>query len=251
MKTINSITKILLLTLLLLLTVKSFAQIRLVEIDPATESVKIHNYGSSTIDISNYKLCVFPSYPSLNSLNISNGSLNLAAGADVTMISTANLNEAGGELGLYINTNSFGDPNNIVDYVQWISSGNTREPVAVSAGIWSMATAISNSISPPYQYNGNGVENGSSNWGSTLSIEDFILNDFLVYPNPSKDYINVLLPKSSANASVAIYDLFGKQVYRLNAFNNQKLNVTNLNNGIYLLKVLSLGKTKTKLFVKQ
>ena len=40
-----------------------------------------------------------------------------------------------GEMGLY-STNGFANSNNIVDYVEWGSSGHQRSSVAVAAGIW-------------------------------------------------------------------------------------------------------------------
>ena len=42
---------------------------------------------------------------------------------------------SGGELGLY-STGSFGDPEAIVDYVEWGSGGHFRSTVAEAAGIW-------------------------------------------------------------------------------------------------------------------
>lgn len=251
MKTIDQTKSLLSLIFFVCLIVTSFAQIRLVEVDPSTNVVKIHNFGSSTIDISNYKLCVFPSYPKLNSLTNPSGSLNLAGGADVTVISSANLNATGGELGLYIDTFDFGNSNNIVDYMQWITSGNTRESVAVSAGIWSMGTTISGSITPPYKYNGTGTENGVTNWGSALSIDEFSLNNFYIYPNPSANYIHLKLPKSIREANLNIYDMLGKQVYnRTLILDDEAINISNFKSGIYLLKVSTLSKIKTKRLVK-
>ena len=41
----------------------------------------------------------------------------------------------GGEVGLYSSGN-FGDPNSIVDYLEWGSGGHFRSTVAIAAGVW-------------------------------------------------------------------------------------------------------------------
>ena len=52
--------------------VQSNAQIRIVEVDPNTEAVTIHNFGGSTIDISSYQLCSLFSYGPLSGMTIVN-----------------------------------------------------------------------------------------------------------------------------------------------------------------------------------
>lgn len=253
MKTNYTIKILIWLSILFCFTISLNAQIRFVQVDPATETITIKNFGSGTLDISSYKLCIFPSYPQLSTLTVSSGSLNLAAGAEVTVVSSTNLVDGGGELGLYINTNSFGNSANIRDYIQWINTGGTREPVAVGAMIWDTGTTIPNTVTPPYQYNGDGTttNDGESFWGSTLSTKDFALNNFSIYPNPSQNYINLKLPKSDKEVAVNVYDIVGKQVYSNTSFNDEKINVSKLNTGIYLIKVSVLGKIKTKRFIKQ
>ncbi len=253
MKTKYIIKTLISLSILFCFTLSTNAQIRFVKVDPATETVTIKNFGGSTLDISSYKLCVFPIYPQLSSLTVSSGSLNLAAGAEVTVISSTNLVDSGGELGLYIDTGNFGSSANIRDYIQWISTGGTRESVAVGANIWDASTTIPNTVTPPYQYNGDGTTNndGQPFWGTTLSTEEFALNNFSIYPNPSQNHINLKLPKSISEVSVNVYDIIGKQVYSNVSYNNEKINMSKLNSGIYLIKVSALGKIKTKRFIKQ
>jgi hypothetical protein len=53
----------------------------------------------------------------------------------VTVGITLNAND--GELALYIVNGDFGNSGNIVDYVEWGSTGHTRSSVAQAAGIWS------------------------------------------------------------------------------------------------------------------
>ena len=66
---------------------QTHAQVRIVQVDPATESVTIHNYGGSTVNISSYYLCNFPDYKVISGMTIINGTTMLASGADITVTS--------------------------------------------------------------------------------------------------------------------------------------------------------------------
>jgi hypothetical protein len=73
----------------------------------------------------------------------------------------------------------------------------------------------------------------------TLDIkENNILADTRVYPNPANEEINVVLPNSIEEASIAIVDAVGRQVY-IGTVNpmNQTVNVSSLNEGIYFVKI--------------
>lgn len=66
-------------------------------------------------------------------------------------------------------------------------------------------------------------------------------NSFSIYPNPSSDkQINVLVESEDANQTVEIYNLLGKKVYTTQlqnaGFTNQRLNLSQLANGSYIVK---------------
>ncbi|GAA4900598.1 hypothetical protein GCM10023311_27800 [Flaviramulus aquimarinus] len=226
----------------------SNAQIRIKMLDPTNNTVVIHNYGGSTINISSYWFCNFPAYASISSMTVNSGSTNLASGEEVNITSSINFDASDGEFGLYT-TNASGFTNDMIDYLQWGSFGHQREPVANAANIWVAGTFIS--VSPPFEYTGTGSENGVSNWASTLSIDNFSLNNLSIYPNPSANYIHLKLPKAISKATVNVYDMLGKEVYSTTTIlNDEKINIANLNSGIYLLKVSALGKAKTKRIIK-
>jgi len=95
--------------------------------------VEIFNTGSTTVDLSNYWLCLGPGeYSRIGTLTPVNGAINLAAGEAVTLPFAMSDNEG---LGLY-NSSSFTDSNALVDFVQWGGANNPRENVAVAAGVW-------------------------------------------------------------------------------------------------------------------
>lgn len=81
----------------------------------------------------------------------------------------------------------------------------------------------------------------------TLGVKQNSIEGLKVYPNPVVDgklYIN-----STANASkaVVIYDVLGKQV--VNTTTQNAVNVSNLNAGVYIVKITEEGKTATRKLV--
>lgn len=227
-------------------------QIRFTEVNTSTESITIKNFGNSSVDISTYQLCVYPSYGALDPMTTN--SLSLAAGASVTFTSTINLPGANGELGLYISS-PFGTASNMRDYIQWGSSPHQRESVAnaTSPKIWEAGTFISPSATIPYQYTGDGssLQNGVAYWDPTLSSEDFSISRFSLSPNPSNAIVRVDLSSSITQGTIKTYNVLGKQVYSSDKISNTKIDVSSWSEGVYFVQVSSLGNTKTKRFVKQ
>ncbi len=74
-----------------------------------------------------------------------------------------------------------------------------------------------------------------------------------VYPNPAKDIININTTNNS-NVDVMITDALGKEVYRKANFTSNAVNVSNLNTGVYFVRVhnkdLNLTEIR-KLIVKK
>lgn len=73
---------------------------------------------------------------------------------------------------------------------------------------------------------------------SNLSTENFENNAKIsIYPNPTSNILNINI-KNSNNFEVTVFDLMGKKVA---LFKNQKsVDISNLNNGMYLIKVTDL-----------
>jgi hypothetical protein len=83
---------------------------------------------------------------------------------------------------------------------------------------------------------------------ATLSINKFSSNKFSIYPNPTTSgYVNI---NSTNNEliKVRVFDVLGKQVLQSNVANN-KLNVSSLNVGVYILKLTQNNATVTKKLV--
>ncbi|MDH7446958.1 spondin domain-containing protein [Aquimarina sp. 2201CG14-23] len=85
-----------------------------------------------------------------------------------------------------------------------------------------------------------------------LNVQDFDTeNDKItVSPNPSNGNITISTAKSSIIKEIEIYNVLGKQVRKYDfkqSNSNINLNLTNLNSGIYLVRLhTNLGNTKTQ-----
>lgn len=225
------------------------AQVRFISVDPSGGQITIKNFGSTTIDVSTWRLCNFPNYQLLSSSNPS-GSLNMAPGAEVTVNNTVNLMNNDGELGLYINT-SWSSPSSMRDYLQWGSSGHQRESVANSAGYWTSGTFLQ--PSPPFTYVGDGTQNGVNFWNETLSIEDFNLtNDLRFEQNPTENRL-VLITNNELNSfSYDILDIGGKMVITKKSFaEDNSIDVSPLESGLYFLSIYNESVKTVKRFVKK
>jgi hypothetical protein len=75
---------------------------------------------------------------------------------------------------------------------------------------------------------------------------------FEMFPNPTSDYLNIQLPNNIITASVGIYDIVGKQVLltEIDKYNHN-LNVSELSKGVYIVRLISQGKTGLRKLIKQ
>lgn len=87
----------------------------------------------------------------------------------------------------------------------------------------------------------------------TVGLEEEIAQNTIlnVYPNPAKDIVNITFNAKRNNTQIAIYDLTGKQVVseQINVgegLNRHQISVSNLNKGIYFLKLVSGNHSSTE-----
>ncbi|MCF6349574.1 MAG: T9SS type A sorting domain-containing protein [Flavobacteriaceae bacterium] len=81
---------------------------------------------------------------------------------------------------------------------------------------------------------------------ATLSLDDINIkqNQFSVYPNPSKDFVNIT-SQISGNKNIEIYNLLGKRIINT-TISSDRLNVSELISGIYMMKITQNGSSSTK-----
>jgi len=74
--------------------------------------------------------------------------------------------------------------------------------------------------------------------------------EFIFYPNPAKDEL-VLKYNSKENIQVEIFNILGSKVKTFNLYGGQtNINISELENGIYFLRLKDEGKTISKTFTK-
>lgn len=97
---------------------------------------------------------------------------------------------------------------------------------------------------------------GKSSYSNTLIVNfnKFDNTKFEVYPNPAKDRANIVSVDAAKNLNIQIIDFTGKVVFsqqrsKVEAGEQISLNISNLPNGIYSIKLI--GEDKTQLSIKK
>jgi hypothetical protein len=140
--------------------------VRITSVNNDQSQFTLTNYGSCTVDVSAYETCSNLFCGEVGTFQVISGSTNLASGASVTLLWPAWSPAPGGaDLSLFSANPDVTDPNDLLDFVQWGSSGNGYEALAVTAGIWGAGDFVGN-ISP-YSYIGDGNQNGVAFWEGT------------------------------------------------------------------------------------
>lgn len=85
---------------------------------------------------------------------------------------------------------------------------------------------------------------------ATLGLKQNSIAGLNMYPNPVSKGTLYITSNSSGAKSVAVYDLIGKQVLNTKTENNA-VNVSSLNSGVYLIQITEDGKTDTKKLIIQ
>jgi len=86
--------------------------------------------------------------------------------------------------------------------------------------------------------------------GETLSVEDTLVNNLILYPNPTEDILNLNAAYKLDNAIVTVFTIEGKRVMN-SKLSSDTLDVSNLSSGTYILRIIQNGNIKTQKFVKK
>lgn len=118
---------------------------------------------------------------------------------------------------------------------------NTGEPddyiFSASAGSINLAAARAGSASFSLAAHGGSANAVSTaNYSVTLSNEDFVFQDFKMYPNPAKTSTTIELPSNVQKATVKIYDTLGRVVKNETiSINQNEINTSELTTGTYMV----------------
>ncbi len=83
---------------------------------------------------------------------------------------------------------------------------------------------------------------------ANLSTTKNEISGLKIYPNPVKDGVLYIDTQVNAEKNVAIFDVLGKQVVNVSTTSNA-VNVSNLKDGVYFVKITETGKTATRKLV--
>lgn len=95
------------------------------------------------------------------------------------------------------------------------------------------------------------VEDYTINVQASLSVEEFGFDNFVVFPNPNKGEFTIKLNSSlSSDVNVEVFDLRGRSIYK-NSYKdvgdfNEKINLNNVQSGMYILSVNDDKRKSTK-----
>jgi hypothetical protein len=102
---------------------------------------------------------------------------------------------------------------------------------------------------PKYGY---GIPDFSLTLSNGVGTASFSEKDLILYPNPTRDFINIVFPLNSDFAIIRIYDILGKAVLeRLIMKEYPSVSLKNLQSGIYIYELDCNGTKKAGKVIKQ
>ena len=148
------------------------AQIKITYVNPINDQIKIKNFGTSAVDITNYRFCALFEYSNIaiGDVSIVSGDLNLSPSEEVTLAWNAGsgFNTTASDLGLYLPTGAFSATSAMVDFMQYGAGGQGRENVANAAGLWTAGQFLTGM--GPWYYIGNGSASGLTQWSAEQPV---------------------------------------------------------------------------------
>lgn len=88
---------------------------------------------------------------------------------------------------------------------------------------------------------------GEFNSNGVLGVNDTQLNDISLYPNPASTTLNL---KNAENANIQVFDVLGKLILsQENISMDEQINISNLENGTYFMKISKDDAVATKRFI--
>ncbi|WP_367771327.1 S8 family serine peptidase [Flavobacterium sp. WC2421] len=86
----------------------------------------------------------------------------------------------------------------------------------------------------------------------TLNVNQFSTTSFVLYPNPTTDFVTVSFPESFNKGKVIIYTFSGQKILERDlSANSDSISLHSLSNGVYIYKIESDGFSKMGKIIKQ
>jgi hypothetical protein len=167
-------------------------------------------------------------------------------------------------------TDPAGGPTNVGSYTVVLNDVNPTLTTTGYPQVWTLYTATisgltsSTDVKFAFRYFvTNGGTNGSNSdiigidtfdiTRPTANTQDFFAGNFTMQPNPVTDVFNITAKNGVSIETIQVLDINGRVVNQVNASNSEaiQVNVSNLNAGVYFVKVQSdLGVGTSKIIKK-
>jgi hypothetical protein len=92
------------------------------------------------------------------------------------------------------------------------------------------------------------IPRNAADFSVTLQAQNNEIAGLKVYPNPVSNGVLHVESNLNTERTISLYDVLGKEVMKTTT-SNTTINITNLNSGIYIVKITEGGKTATKKLV--
>lgn len=118
-------------------------------------------------------------------------------------------------------------------------------PYGVTTVVWSFSDLAGNNSECSFDVN----------VGPDVNLVNQISNDFLLYPNPNNGIFEIKFGLIKSKTELKILDIRGKIVYqkefdKLDSFQHKNIDLSNFENGLYLLKFSSKDELMTSKIIK-
>jgi hypothetical protein len=125
-------------------------------------------------------------------------------------------------------------------------------PTKTNQEIKQLITQSADRFTMPTVEFGYGIPDFSLALANGLSINAFLKNDFVVYPNPATDSISVILAEGFDTGNIILYAVSGQKVLEEKITKQSAvISIKSLNKGTYLYKIESNGFSKSGKIAKQ
>ncbi len=125
-------------------------------------------------------------------------------------------------------------------------------PNKTNLEIMNLIRDSSDKINNPTDQYGYGIPDFEAAYNSVLSVTHF--DDFSkikIFPNPTKDFFTISNNISLDNFSVQVFNIIGKKILEQSKLTSNKMDISALQKGIYLLKIQKGNQQKTLKLIKQ
>ena len=85
----------------------------------------------------------------------------------------------------------------------------------------------------------------------TVSVSNLSLTDYIIYPNPVSDILNINIPNGNDMFTFELYDAQGRKLISKEITNNAQLSLEGLAKGFYLYNLTIDGKIQSGKLIKE